>query len=110
MMDIDANNMGNLDTEVEKNEEPSTALGNTNEKKAESEVNESHNAFEQVYFCTKCNEKFPKELYLEAHVYMRHGRGKIFNCPHCDRTFDDKGSLKVHEKSHPAIRTFSCSA
>ena len=40
----------------------------------------------------------------------RHVVDKIFTCPYCDRTFDDKGNLKLHEKTHKDIRAFSCSA
>ena len=106
IMEIHPNNdITNLD-----NEETSTALANANEKEAESEGNESYNSVEKVYFCTMCDEKFSKEKYLEAHVYMRHVVDKIFNCPYCDRTFDDKGNLKLHEKTHKDIRAFSCSA
>ena len=105
-MEIHPNNdITNLD-----NEETSTALANANEKEAESEGNESYNSVEKVYFCTMCDEKFSKEKYLEAHVYMRHVVDKIFTCPYCDRTFDDKGNLKLHEKTHKDIRAFSCSA
>ena len=92
------------------NEETSTALANANEKEAESEGNESYNSVEKVYFCTMCDEKFSKEKYLEAHVYIRHVVDKIFTCPYCDRIFDDKGNLKLHEKTHKDIRAFSCSA
>ena len=38
MMEIDANNIASLDADVEKNQETSKDLGNTNEKQVEGEV------------------------------------------------------------------------
>ena len=108
-MEIDGNNdITTLGNDIEGNEETSTAFGSANEKEAENEIDEG--SVVQVYCCTMCDQKFSVEKYLEAHVYVRHGVGKMFNCPYCDMTFDDKRSLKLHEKTHKSLQTFSCSA
>lgn len=55
--------------------------------------------------CTICSNRYPSSKALERHK-LHHS--KIFQCAHCDRSYNNKNSLKVHMQRGEHRTTFIC--
>ena len=61
-----------------------------------------------IFGCILCDEKFSKEGYVAAHMWMKHEKGapqeisnvKPFSCSHCEYKCTHSNALKVHERSY----------
>ena len=62
--------------------------------------------------CSVCDQKFSKENYLKAHIFMNHENQKKdqpLKCSYCAKEFKHQSGLMIHERVHTGNKPFSCS-
>ena len=61
------------------------------------------------WICTECPTVFRREKLLYHHNRNCHSNME-FKCPHCEKTFNQNGNLKIHISTvHENNRPFNCS-
>ncbi|XP_037814425.1 uncharacterized protein LOC119605404 [Lucilia sericata] len=59
------------------------------------------------YQCPECDKEFQYKSCLKVHEQV-HNHKKKFACSYCDRTFTNKSSLEFHLYSHVNEKTYKC--
>ncbi|KAJ0183963.1 hypothetical protein K1T71_000386 [Dendrolimus kikuchii] len=68
-----------------------------------------HNVSEKpVYACQLCPAKCGRKTDLRIHVQKLHTSDKPLNCKRCGKSFPDRYSCKVHNKTHEGERCYKC--
>lgn len=68
-----------------------------------------HNVSEKpVYACQLCPAKCGRKTDLRIHVQKLHTSDKPLNCKRCGKSFPDRYSCKMHNKTHEGERCFKC--
>uniref|UniRef100_A0A2A4JJL3 C2H2-type domain-containing protein n=1 Tax=Heliothis virescens TaxID=7102 RepID=A0A2A4JJL3_HELVI len=68
-----------------------------------------HNVSEKpVYSCELCPAKCGRKTDLRIHVQKLHTSDKPLKCRRCGKTFPDRYSCKVHNKTHEGEKCFKC--
>ncbi|KNC34187.1 hypothetical protein FF38_10125 [Lucilia cuprina] len=70
-------------------------------------VQHTHIKPKSKYQCTECDKEFQYKSCLKVHEQV-HNRNKKFACSYCDRTFNNKSSLEFHLYSHVDEKTYKC--
>ena len=128
-IDIESNVLSQYCKNVERNKSMDLTKGVLHEAMVENTGIASDICDLQPYKCLLCNQKFSKEKYLEAHVFMTHENNdtklsafahnleinksahalqKPLSCSQCDYKCSTSGDLKRHEKNHTGDKPFSC--
>ncbi|XP_036433316.1 zinc finger protein 845-like isoform X2 [Colossoma macropomum] len=63
---------------------------------------------ERSYPCTLCLDTFGRLDYLRQHYHEVHELKGPYQCPHCDKTHADLGSMVVHIRTHNDERPYHC--
>lgn len=59
--------------------------------------------------CEPCEKKFKTDACLQIHLATDHDRSTgPFDCPICFKTFQDRGTLRMHYYIHTSSRVFLC--
>jgi len=64
-----------------------------------------------VKHCRECNKGFKSLCGYKLHVKMQHSSKGIESCPKCllcGKLFQSESHLKVHQRSHSAVKPFVC--
>ncbi|XP_072930939.1 uncharacterized protein [Epargyreus clarus] len=68
-----------------------------------------HNVAEKpVYSCELCPAKCGRKTDLRIHVQKLHTSEKPLKCKRCGKTFPDRYSCKMHNKTHEGEKCFKC--
>lgn len=68
-----------------------------------------HNVSEKpVYACELCPAKCGRKTDLRIHVQKLHTSDKPLKCRRCGKSFPDRYSCKVHNKTHEGEKCFKC--
>ena len=73
-------------------------------------MNVEENHQRKKYSCPRCDFSTNFKEILDHHVGIRSHEFVLekFSCAYCDRTFQWKGALVAHEKTHTEGKPFSC--
>ncbi|XP_022129438.2 transcriptional repressor CTCFL isoform X1 [Pieris rapae] len=68
-----------------------------------------HNVSEKpVYACELCPAKCGRKTDLRIHIQKLHTSDKPLKCKRCGKTFPDRYSCKVHNKTHEGEKCYKC--
>ncbi|XP_022832847.1 uncharacterized protein LOC111360828 isoform X2 [Spodoptera litura] len=68
-----------------------------------------HNVAEKpMYSCELCPAKCGRKTDLRIHIQKLHTSDKPLKCRRCGKTFPDRYSCKVHNKTHEGEKCFKC--
>ncbi|XP_063837493.1 transcriptional repressor CTCF-like [Ostrinia nubilalis] len=68
-----------------------------------------HNVSEKpVYACELCPAKCGRKTDLRIHVQKLHTSDKPLKCKRCGKSFPDRYSCKIHNKTHEGEKCFKC--
>ncbi|XP_063546922.1 transcriptional repressor CTCF-like isoform X1 [Cydia strobilella] len=68
-----------------------------------------HNVAEKpVYRCELCPAKCGRKTDLRIHIQKLHTSDKPLKCKRCGKTFPDRYSCKLHNKTHEGEKCFKC--
>ena len=97
---MDTNVLNKLSENVERSRSMELTKEEPNEAKVEN-TGKASDTCDLPHKCLICNQKFSKENYLEAHVFMTHENNdtKLSSCDN---------NLETNESAHAVEKTFSC--
>ncbi|XP_049885262.1 transcriptional repressor CTCF-like [Pectinophora gossypiella] len=68
-----------------------------------------HNVSEKpVYACELCPAKCGRKTDLRIHIQKLHTSDKPLKCKRCGKSFPDRYSCKIHNKTHEGEKCFKC--
>lgn len=91
-----------------RNDEPEST--NENNQRQEN-VNKTEDKTEVKYgsfVCPICNAFFSRSNAFYGHLQTHSGKGTLFDCQDCGKTFESLAKLWSHEKIHSNYRPFCC--
>ncbi|XP_066254693.1 oocyte zinc finger protein XlCOF6-like isoform X7 [Euwallacea similis] len=76
-------------------------------KKSQKSSGEAYtfNRFNNVYVCSKCNQKFDFKTGVEEHIKVAH---TVFVCPDCEKTFEQLIHYGYHTSKHHPQGIMTC--
>jgi hypothetical protein len=63
---------------------------------------------QSLFSCSECDFKSSAARYLKAHIIRFHTEKGTFVCEYCEKSYANKDSLKVHQKSHLSVKEVIC--